>query len=158
MDKVDSLEKYYRHICTWNLEWMTIISSIDEVYYARVNGCDEDYSYMMSADYHCCDILDHYCQCVCSLYPWDRHFTLHRLSRPRRKWVGTFEGRFVSRDAKIHVSGCTLPGSWDGYPDIFMDCKCLMPREGTCLDVDSKFKKDAFFYLYIHLSCSYPCS
>ena len=27
------------------------------------------------------------CRCICSLCPWARHFTLHCLSRPKRKWV-----------------------------------------------------------------------
>ena len=59
--------------------------------------------------------------------------------------MGTCEGRSVSRGAKLRLSGS--PGSWDGYPDGYMDCKGLMTREGTCqslqsralsLDVDSK--------------------
>ena len=40
--------------------------------------------------------------------PRARHFTLHCFSRPRSR-LGTCEGRFVSRGAKLRVSGCILP-------------------------------------------------
>ena len=65
---------------------------------------------------------------------------------------------FVSRGAKLRVSDSILPGSRDGYPNGYMDCKGPNTREGTCkslhrralsLDVDSK--QWLYFYLYTAL-------
>ena len=61
--------------------------------------------------------------------------------------MGTCEGRFVSRGAKLRVSGCILPRELRWLSRRIWTVKGPMTREGTCqslqsrvlsLDVDSK--------------------
>ena len=53
--------------------------------------------------------------------------------------MGTYEGRFVSRGAKLRVSGCILPkelrriSRW-----IYADWKGLVTREATCQSLQSR--------------------
>ena len=70
--------------------------------------------------------------------------------------MGTCEGRFVSRGAKLSVSGCILPRELRGLSRRIWTVKGPMTREGTCqslqsralsLDVDSKQ------WLYFMYSC-----
>ena len=67
--------------------------------------------------------------------------------------MGTCEGRFVSRGAKLRVSGCLLPRELRWLSIRIWTVKGPMTREGTCqslqsralsLDVDSK----QWLYLY----------
>ena len=68
--------------------------------------------------------------------------------------MGTCEGRFVSRGAKLRVSGCILPRELRWLSRRIWTVKGPMTREGTCqslqsralsLDVDSK----QWLYLYL---------
>ena len=52
--------------------------------------------------------------------------------------MGTCEGRSVSRGAMCVWAAVYSPGSWDGYPDGYMDCKGPMTREGTCQSLHSR--------------------
>ena len=71
--------------------------------------------------------------------------------------MGTCEGRFVSRGAKLRVSGCILPRELRWLSRRIWTVKGPMTREGTCqslqsralsLDVDSK----QWLYLYLWVS------
>ena len=71
--------------------------------------------------------------------------------------MGTCEGRFVSRGAKLRVSGCILPRELRWLSRRIWTVKGPMTREGTCqslqsralsLDVDSK----QWLYLYLYWS------
>ena len=70
--------------------------------------------------------------------------------------MGTCEGRFVSRGAKLRVSGCILPRELRWLSRRIWTVKGPMTREGTCqslqsralsLDVDSK----QWLYLLLYL-------
>ena len=76
--------------------------------------------------------------------------------------MGTCEGRFVSRGAKLRVSGCILPRQLRWLSIRIWTVKGPMTREGTCqslqsralsLDVDSK----QWLYLYfIRYATTHP--
>ena len=72
--------------------------------------------------------------------------------------MGTCKGRFVSRGAKLRVSGCILPRELRWLSRWIWTVKGSMTREGTCqslqsralsLDVDSKQ------WLYLYHCCLY---
>ena len=52
--------------------------------------------------------------------------------------MGTCEGRFVSRGAKLRVSGCILPRELRWNPDGHMDSKGPVTREGTWQSLQSR--------------------
>ena len=75
--------------------------------------------------------------------------------------MGTCEVIFVSRGAKLRVSGCILPGEFRWLSRRIWTVKGPMTREGTCqslqsralsLDVDTK--QWLYFYLYHCIHCS----
>ena len=70
--------------------------------------------------------------------------------------MGTCEGRFVSRGAKLRVSGCILPREVRWLSRRIWTAKGPMTREGTCqslqsralsLDVDSKQWLYLFYFI-----------
>ena len=80
--------------------------------------------------------------------------------------MGTCEGKFVNRGAKLRVSGCILPRELRWLSRRMWTVKGPMTREGTCqslqsrvlsLDVDSKQWLYFYFLLFAVIICRIHC-